>query len=294
MPGVKRSLQLLKHMAARRLVGVELKAEGADADALKPLLHHLQGRRLLGNEEHSPVMAERVRDDVGDGLALAGSRRTVHDEAPPLACHRDGAELRGVRLDGNAELSGLLLPVKAPDIDRGLIATQSAAGDQRLNDRVFRDKAEVLVDVVPHHELAEREEPKEAAVLYLPARPACDLRADSREDPVDVIAALVHRELAEPLHGDAELGPEVLEKRGVDVHVLVTPAEDKGPCRLPYELHREEEKGRLTGYDALLRLIPFQGAEHDEERVGAVLVKRVAALAVEMCELRLQILSAEL
>ena len=239
-------------------------------------------------------MAERVRDDVRDGLALAGSRRTVHDEAPPLACHRDGAELRGVRLDGNAELSGLLLPVKAPDIDRGLIATQSAAGDQRLNDRVFRDKAEVLVDVVPHHELAEREEPKEAAVLYLPARPACDLRADSREDPVDVIAALVHRELAEPLHGDAELGPEVLEKRGVDVHVLVTPAEDKGPCRLPYELHREEEKGRLTGYDALLRLIPFQGAEHDEERVGAVLVKRVAALAVEMCELRLQILSAEL
>ena len=92
--GVKRLLELFEHMAARRLVRVELKAERSYADPPEPLLHHLEGRGLLRDKKDPFVMAERVRDDVGDGLALAGPRRPVHDEAASTVSHGDGAELR--------------------------------------------------------------------------------------------------------------------------------------------------------------------------------------------------------
>ena len=100
--------------------------------------------------------------------------------------------------------------INAPDVNFLSAVSERAPCNERVNDRVFRDEAEVLVDVVPHHELAEREKAEEAAVPDLPARASRDLRADGGEDPVDVIAALVRRELPEPLDGHAELGPEVL------------------------------------------------------------------------------------
>ena len=82
---VERLLQLLQQVSLRHLVGVHLEAERIEADAGQAFLHHLEGRHLLGHEEHTAVVVERIGYHVGDGLALACARRSVEDEAASLA-----------------------------------------------------------------------------------------------------------------------------------------------------------------------------------------------------------------
>ena len=101
---VERLLQLAQQVALRHLVGVQLQAERVQADFLQSLLHHLEGSHLLGHEQHAPTVVEGIGNHVGDGLALARSRRTIEDEAAALARLHHGLHLRGVHVHGNRKL----------------------------------------------------------------------------------------------------------------------------------------------------------------------------------------------
>ena len=56
-----------------------------DPDGVETSLYHLQRGHLLGDEQHLLVGAHGRRDEVGDSLRLAGARRPLDDEVPPLS-----------------------------------------------------------------------------------------------------------------------------------------------------------------------------------------------------------------
>ena len=82
--------KLVQHGPLFGLVGVQLQAEGADADVCQTLLHHFQRGHLLRDEQHPLALGQGVGDEGGDGLGFAGAGRAVEDEALALAGGLDG------------------------------------------------------------------------------------------------------------------------------------------------------------------------------------------------------------
>jgi len=68
--------------------------------------HRIDGGPLLGDEEHALAIGGQRGDEVGDGLALAGARRPLHDEVGAAAGGLDHLVLRGVGVqdEGRARL----------------------------------------------------------------------------------------------------------------------------------------------------------------------------------------------
>ena len=105
-------------MALRHLVGVQFQAERIQSDLFQSLLHHLEGRHLLGHKQHTTPVIEGIGYHVGDGLALTCSRRTIEDEAATLARLHYGLHLRGVHIDGNGKLVGFHMLVYIAGVGR--------------------------------------------------------------------------------------------------------------------------------------------------------------------------------
>jgi len=59
---------------------MQLQTEVAEPNRLQAALHDLQGRCLLGHEEHRLTLRQAVADEVGDRLALAGAGRADQHE----------------------------------------------------------------------------------------------------------------------------------------------------------------------------------------------------------------------
>jgi predicted transcriptional regulator len=70
---------LLVHRRLSRAITVEIQAEASQLTILKALLHHIESGRLFAHEEHPFPVSEKRRDDIGDGLTLAGTWRTMDD-----------------------------------------------------------------------------------------------------------------------------------------------------------------------------------------------------------------------
>ena len=79
---------------------MKFQAEGIKADFPETLLHHFQCRFLLRDEKDALAVVEAVGDDVGDSLALAGSRGAVHHETASCDSGADGPELGRIGTDG--------------------------------------------------------------------------------------------------------------------------------------------------------------------------------------------------
>ena len=101
-PGVPRSRAApnsLRHPppVARAVVGVE--DQVAQADAVEPGEHGVDGRPLLGDEQHPLALAREAGDEVGDGLRLAGAGRALDDEVRAGADRVDRGLLGRVRVE---------------------------------------------------------------------------------------------------------------------------------------------------------------------------------------------------
>ena len=69
---VEGPLQLLEQALLVGAPAVQLLAELAEPDLVEPALDDLERRHLLGDEQHGLAGVDRGRDQIGDGLRLAG------------------------------------------------------------------------------------------------------------------------------------------------------------------------------------------------------------------------------
>jgi hypothetical protein len=70
-------------------------------------MHHIQRRHLLGHEQDRFPVVHGGGDDVGDGLRLAGPRRSLDDEVAARADLFDDRRLGGVGIDDMDDVRGI-------------------------------------------------------------------------------------------------------------------------------------------------------------------------------------------
>ena len=80
-----RSVQLFKYVSLACLIGVQLKAEAAKTDILQTVEDHVERGGLLGYKEYGLPLAQQVRDEIGDRLALAGTGGPTITKSLPLS-----------------------------------------------------------------------------------------------------------------------------------------------------------------------------------------------------------------
>ena len=91
--------QFVEEGALVSLVAVEFEAGVADAGRIEPALNHLERSHLLGHEQDSLPVTNSGRDNIGDGLALAGPGRALDDHIAPAANLVHGQGLAAVTVD---------------------------------------------------------------------------------------------------------------------------------------------------------------------------------------------------
>jgi len=75
-----------------------------------------QRRHLLGDEQHRLTLPKGVRDDVGDGLALAGARWPLKHKVAAGLDGADRLELRRIGEKRRQDVLGLELAVQIPKL----------------------------------------------------------------------------------------------------------------------------------------------------------------------------------
>ena len=122
-------------------------------------MHHLERCHLLCHEEHTLVVIERIGYHVGDGLAFSRSRRTVENEALAVAALDDCLKLRRVNIYRDGEFRWLHNAVGIPCVNGFIESAQLyLAFHQRTHHLVLLQMFCIVVYIVPHHELVEREQ----------------------------------------------------------------------------------------------------------------------------------------
>ena len=78
---------------------MQVERELAQPHLVEAFAHHLQRRTFFRNEKHPLPRGHGVRQQVGDGLRLAGARRALQHKGGPCLRGRDGLKLGRVRGD---------------------------------------------------------------------------------------------------------------------------------------------------------------------------------------------------
>ena len=223
---VERLVELCQHVPLRHLVAMQFQAEGSEADLLQTTFHHFKGSHLLGHEEHALALEERIGDQVGNGLRLAGARRTIEDEAVATSSLIDSRHLRRIDSHRQSHVLRLISAIKGPEVGLqfGRFPRQ-ASFHKAIDDGILLHLLVVDMDVVPHQELAEREESEDALSLDAPTFLFLDGLAQHVEDLQHIHSMLVERQFFQSLHFDAMVLAQELYQRDVEHNLLVTLAD---------------------------------------------------------------------
>ena len=146
-----RRLNLVEHMVLGGFGGVDLQAERLKPQGRQALLNHLESRHLLGYKEHLLTPDQGVGDDGGDGLRLASARGPVQHKAVAFDGLLNRVELRRISLNREEKAAGVdrLIGVELLGLP-GEMPLHQAVDDLALAQVLL-----AIVDVVPHHKLAE-------------------------------------------------------------------------------------------------------------------------------------------
>ena len=237
---------------------MELQAEGADADAVQPLLHHLQGRHLLRHEEDPLALGQGVCDEGGDGLGFAGAGRAVEDEALPGAGGLDGIKLGGVGGHGQQDA---VLRHPRPHFQGPGVPGQPAlheAAHHLVAQQVFG----AVADVVPHDELGEGEDADAGGLQHVPAGLVHDGLAHDGQHPADVHAVVVAGQGVHPVDQDAVVLLQLLQQG--DIHLgIIVPQPDHIALGGGFadDLDGQQDDGGVAGLGAAPGLEPAQQAQ---------------------------------
>ena len=87
---------IVEHGAFFRLMAVDFQAEHAEPGIVQTAADNFKRGELLGDKEHRLAPCKRRRDQVRDGLRLAGAWRTFYDQILPAKRMNEGAVLGAV------------------------------------------------------------------------------------------------------------------------------------------------------------------------------------------------------
>ena len=287
---VQRLGKLGEYVGLAGLVGMELEAEGPEPDFRQACVDDVKCGLLLGNEEDATAVCEIVGDQVRDRLRLAGAGRTVQDEGLAELGVEDGRQLRRVGAQGTVEVHRIEMLrdlLRWEDLDA--VVKDSVTGDEMADERILLQDIEPGGEVLPHHELAERELSERDVAGHAPAVHFRHGLGKGVEDLREIDAVVVFGNGIESLDGDVELGAQELDQRGVDRRVLVGAGEPEVGERLAHERHRQEDERGAVGLGILRGGLPVEKANREEERVDARFLQIGLGEAKEVLEALLRL-----
>ena len=207
---------------------VQVKDQVREISRFEPFEDGLDGSPLLGHEQDGLPSCECGRNEVGDRLALAGSRRTPDDQVLPVDDRVNRVVLARIRVE-DEELIRRRGPVRVVEGDLGLgvLSVQSRAGfgiaGNRCDDVVLDECVLGGFEILDHRQLGVREVPKDDSVGDAETRDPIGSIAEPLvgraefpariDDTIDRVEELVLVERS------PELGREKVEQRRVDLHL---------------------------------------------------------------------------
>ena len=152
---------------------MKLQTERRQPDLGEAPVYYLKSRHLLGDEQDGLALRQRVGNDVGDGLGLAGAGRAFQHEVASRVDRADRFELRRIREHRRANVLRAVGIVQPSPLGRLLpIHCEGLAG---MLDKVFDDAVALqllgpVLQVLPHQVLREAEDPQMGFFTDLPFR----------------------------------------------------------------------------------------------------------------------------
>ena len=277
---LEHAAQLGDRLALARLVRVQLEAEVAEAGAGEPALHHLERGLLLGDEQHALAGDQRLGDQVGDRLRLAGAGRALQHERPTVGGGQDRGELARVAVERREQLGQRQRAIERRGLGKRRLRRERVAGAGRevRDHRRAEQRVAVLGQIGPHRELGEREDAEARLGQDLPAIEPGDRRGQRahRRRQVELVAIGVGAR-----HHQAELGRQLLEQRvvpprlGVGRRGHAIALAGAGAAQLD-----GIERQRRVARDAVaVGLEPAQDAEREPQRAGPALLRALTRAA---------------
>ena len=288
---------------------MQLEAERTEADLFQPPMHHFERCQFLRHEQHGAALRQQVRDQVGDGLALAGTGRALQHQ---VAAGIDGADSLQLRRVGDQRCQDVVRRVGlVQTIQPGqcLVARERLARtvDQVLHHAVGLELRGAVLQVLPHQVLREREQAEVRFVQHLPLFQLGHCQAERLQQARDVDALVVGgqafrtgagtggaAEAAQVADADLLAQPHHLQQRRIDDRIVVMAHQpEAGAHRLAQQRHRHQQDRREMRGLRTFGIGPAQQAECEEQRVRTPFLQTFARLAEQVGQRRVQVLGRE-
>ena len=247
-------------------------------------MHHLQRRHLFRHEKHGLAFGQAVRNQVGDGLALAGAGRAFEYQIPAGIDRANGLQLRRVAQHRSQDVLRAISDVEPVEFACSAFPGKCFA---RVVDQVPDDPAELellgaVLQVFPHQILGEG---KNAEVRLLQHFPLGNFahRQPKRLQHLNHINALVvsgHRIQAADLQ--LEAGFQQMKQCRVHDGFIVMPGQpETASDRLALQRDRYQKQRRKMHRIGFFRFSPTQQADGQVQRVGAALFESGSGRAID-------------
>ncbi len=256
----QRAAQRLGQGPARPDPPVKIKHQIPQPCLVQPLQHRVDGGALLGDEQHLASQDHQRRDEVRDGLALAGAGRPAHDEALPGQDRVHRELLAGVSVQHHELVCGEHV------VGLGDRTVGGRGGANRLTGllvaghgghQVMRhERVQVALEVPDHRQLRVGEVRQDEPGFHGEPGHGRGLLLHPRVGPFELPGLVDHtlHPVEQRIGVDRQpaLGPQEVQERGVDLHLLdegdlevvlggaerlqLGPAQQHGRGRVPFGL----------------------------------------------------------
>ena len=114
------------------------------------------------------------------------------------------------------------------------------------------------MDVVPHHELVEREQSQHRFFHHIPFLLFYDRPAEISKDQFYIHTAFIFRQFFQDIKTDAEILFQQFYQRDIQDNILITFPDDIIVAALTDDVHGQQQDGGIAGLLTFGCLIPFQ------------------------------------
>ena len=153
----QRVAKLLQHAGLAGLGRMQFQAKRAKPDAGQAAVHHFKCGHLFGHEQHRLALGQAVRNQVGDGLALAGAGRAFEHQIASGIDRANRLELRRIRQHRRQDVLRAVRCIQMVKLACRAFAGKRFTGvvDQVFDDAVLLELLGAVLQVFPHQVLGE-------------------------------------------------------------------------------------------------------------------------------------------
>ena len=129
------------------------------------------------------------------------------------------------------------------------------------------------MDIVPHHELVEREQSEQRLLHHVPAMHVLHPFPHSGKDALHIYTMVICGQRIQHTQVDLELLLQQLYQGGIDDGILFTGTDHIVGTRTAHDIHRHQQYWGVASQHALVVLVPFQHTDGHEQRVRTILLQ---------------------